>query len=349
MDLVEVALAVLVVGVLIFLFLSHQKKGGENTNTEKLIEDIKQDREIRHREIESLRSEMRTTTKTLQEQFDRVNKTVDSKITESSKHISDRLDKAAVEISKVHKEAGKMSEMSEKIEALNRILRSPKSRGSMGEEVLEEMLRAIFPNHLWQRQYSLGSGLTVDIAIKTSGGIIPVDAKFSLPAFEKIFSAENEEEEKNARREFQKDTKKRIDEVSKYVHTESGTLPFAIMFMPNENMYYEAAVRDADLAEYSRKKRVLLTGPQTMVYVLQILLQAYQSQELARDAQKVFSELVGIKHQSERLDEEIGVMAKHVSNAHTKVGDVQIANQKLQNQLDNTTRLQDISESEKLS
>jgi DNA recombination protein RmuC len=331
----------IVVGVLILagigLVFWKLNSSGENGN---LLNELKQDRETRFREAESLRNEMRESSKILREQFDRVNKTVDTKLSDSSKQLNERLDKSSNVIGNLQKELGKMGEIGSKIENLDKILRAPKGRGGMGEESLEEILRSVFPANLWERQFNLGTGLVVDAVVKTSSGIIPIDAKFPLPAFERIVQAENDDALEKAQKEFQKDMKLRIDEVAKYIRPEKETMDFAILFLPNENVYYEAAIRSGEISEYTKKKKVLLTGPNTMLYVLQMLFQAYQSQEFAREAQHALAELSGVKKQAERLDEEIGVLAKHIGNANSKVSDVQGENMKLQNQVERAQALE---------
>ncbi len=134
--------------------------------------------------------------------------------------------------------------------------------------------------------------------------------------------------------------KNRINEVAKYIRPESNTLDFAILFLPNENIYYEAAIRSGDISNYARGKKVLLTGPNTMLYVLQMLFQAYQSQEFSKQARQALQQLSGVKTQAERLDNAIGIVGKHIGNASSKLTDVQIENQKLQNQIDKVSELE---------
>jgi len=311
-----------------------------------LLEEFTRDRENRFREQESLKNELRDTSKTLRDEFHRVNKTVDFKLTESSKQLNERLDKSSSVIGNLQKELGKMGEIGSKIENLDKILRAPKGRGGMGEESLEEILRSIFPANLWQRQYSLGTGLVVDAVVKTASGLIPIDAKFPLPAFERLVNAENPTDSEAAHKDFVKDVKKRIDETAKYIRPEADTMNFALLFLPSENIYYEAAIRSGDIAEHAKKKKVLLTGPNTMLYVLQMLFQAYQSQEFAKQAQTALAQLSGVKAQAERLDAAVQLTAKHLGNATTQISSAQTENQKLQNQIDQVASLEGKIEAE---
>ncbi len=343
MEIVLIIIGILILAGLVmigFLIWKNQTPQNSENEIKKILEEFSIDRENRFRENEALKSELRETSKTLRDEFFKVNKTVDSKLSESSKQLNERLDKSSHVIGNLQKELGKMGEIGSKIENLDKILRAPKSRGSMGEENLEEILRSVFPPNLWSRQFQIEKAGVVDAAVKTSNGIIPIDAKFPLPAFEKIVQAENDEALLVAQKEFAKDCKKRIDEVSKYIRPEAGTLNFAILFLPNENIYYEAAIRVGQISEYAKQKGVLLTGPNTMLYVLQMLFQAYQSQEFAKEAQKALAQLSGVKTQAEKLDNAIGVLGKHINNANAKVGDVQMENQKLQNQIEQVANLE---------
>lgn len=330
----------LILGFLILLFLKLNTKDSEEEGESILLEYLQRDKEDRFRETESLRKELRDQSEYMQRNLDRFNKSVDTRLGDSAKQMHERLDKSSQVIGNLQKELGKMGEIGSKIENLDKILRAPKGRGGMGEENLEEILRSVFPANLWERQYNLGTGLVVDAVVKTSNGIIPIDAKFPLPAFEALINAEDEKARTAATKLFQSDVKKRIDEVGKYIREEAGTVQFAILFVPSESIYYEAAVRDTVIPAYAQSKRVLLCGPNTMLYVLKLLFQAYQSQEFAKEAQKALSEMAGVQKQAALLDDELNILGKHLGNANSKLGDVSKVNNKLQGQIKNIHQIE---------
>jgi DNA recombination protein RmuC len=337
-----IGVTLVLLGLMIVGYFLWQQLHGMHKSEElrQLLVSMKQDKEDRHRQQESLKNELRENSKHLREEFFRVNKTVDTKLTESSKQLNERLDKSSNVIGGLQKELGKMGEIGSKIENLDKILRAPKGRGSMGEEGLEEILGSVFPQVLWERQYALGTGATVDAVVKTNNGIIPIDAKFPLPAFEMIINAETSEQSALAQKEFQKALKARINEVAKYIKPELETLDFAIMFLPSESVYYEAAIRSREIYEYSREKKVLLTGPNTLVYVLQVILSAYQSQQFAKQAQAALAQLGGVKKQALKLDEAVRLTATHLGRAASQITSVQTENDKLQNQIEKVSSLE---------
>lgn len=331
----------LAVGLFVLILLQLRPKQSTDTQylAEQLLGRINQDRLDRHRETESLRQEFRATNERLEQQFFRINQTVDHKLSESSKLLNERLDTSATVIGSLQKELGKMSEIGSKIEHLDSLLRAPKGRGSLGEESLEEILRSVFPPNLWQRQFSLRGVGVVDAVLKTSSGLLPIDAKFPLPAFESIITAATEEERHLAAKNFGKDVKNRINEVAKYIVPDAGTMNFAILFLPNENIYYEATIRQTDIHDYARAKKVLITGPNTLLYVLQVLFQAYQSQNFAQQAQAALAQIQGIKNQATKLDTAVQTLGKHIHHAHLKVTEVEHENQKLIHQIDQVAQL----------
>ena len=349
-----IELLILVVGIAILVALGavawklHQAPNAawyQNFN-----QQFQTQQQQRHQESESLRQEIRDTTKSLQTQFFQVNQTVNQRLDESSKQLNSRLDQAATAIREVSrqseefsKQSASMNRVAERIEHLDRLLRAPKKRGSLGEEALEELLRAVLPDQkLWERQYRISAEKVVDIAIKTSGGIIPVDAKFPMPAFESLLQAQTDEARANAEKQLHRDLKKRIEEVAKYVDPAAGTFDFAIMFLPNENLYYEAVIGRQEINDFAKQKQVLITGPNTMLYVLQILLQAYQSQNFAQQAREALLQLKGVQQQAQVLDVSLGKLANHLGNAQNQLGESQKNNSKLQSKVEQVTQLDQV-------
>lgn len=337
-----VVASIIVIGIVVVIALLLRKSPsteGLNHFSTQILDRINQDRVDRHHESESLRHEFRTTNERLEKQFFRINQTVDHKLSESSKSLNERLEKSSTVIGNLQKELGKMSEIGSKIEHLDSLLRSPKGRGSMGEESLEEILRSVFPSNLWQRQYTLKGIGMVDAVLKTASGLLPIDAKFPLPAFEALVTARTDEDRQAASKLFGKDVKNRINEVTKYIAPDVGTMNFAILFLPNENIYYEATIRQADINEYARKKKVLITGPNTLLYVLQVLFQAYQSQNFAEQAQTALAQIQGIKTQAVKVETAIQTLGKHIHNAQAKVTEVERENQKLIDKIEQVSTL----------
>jgi DNA recombination protein RmuC len=95
--------------------------------------------------------------------------------------------------------------------------------------------------------------------------------------------------------------KKRIDETSKYIRPEEGTMEFSFMFLPSEWIYYDLLVSKvwnvhaSDLIEYAfKEKKVIIVSPTSFYAYLQTVMQglrALQIEEAAKDIQKQVEKL----------------------------------------------------------
>jgi len=243
-------------------------------------------------------------------------KTTNTRLNEQSKTFNERLDNAARVISVVQKNIGEFSEIGRGMKDLQEFLSSPKLRGNVGEQVLKELLKQFMPKESFNLQYAFKSGEKVDAAIKTSGGIIPIDSKFPMENFRKM------QKDPSAKRDFIRDVKKHIDDISrKYILTEEGTIDYALMYIPSESVYYEI-VNDSDLFDYSGVKRVLPVSPTTFYAYLKAILMSFEGQKIEVQAKEILSSLRAIKSDYGKVEDNLGILQKHLTNAFNMMGNV---------------------------
>jgi len=242
---------------------------------------------------------------------------------EQTKLIWERLDNAAKVIGGVQKHLGGLEEFNKDMKDLSNILKSPKLRGGLGEQFLYEILKNFLPKDLYKTQYKFRDGVICDAVIITEKGMIPVDSKFSMENFKGMLTAENEGERDKYKKEFVKDVKKRIDEISsKYILPEEGTTDQAIMYIPSENIYYELVVNTQGIEDYAQKRNVLLTSPNTFSYFIKIVVVAYQQNELAEHAGDILKALSGIRVEAEKFDGDLGVLDGHITRTTKSMDNV---------------------------
>jgi len=271
--------------------------------------------------------------KSMQGSIDNTAKTLNSALSLSSKNLSDtlqkgnldlnnRLDNAARLMSQIQKDAGKFAELSASMKNLQDYLRSPKLRGNIGEEVLKDLISQMFPKNSFFLQHTFKSGNKVDAAIRTDAGLLPIDAKFPAENFQKMMAGENESERDQAKKDFIRDVKKHILDISqKYILPEEGTMDFALMYVPSEPVYYEV-VNTTELTEFSRVNRVYPVSPNTLYANLQVILLSYQGKEIELKTRQVFSLLRAIQKDYSKLDSDLSVLNKHVTNSYNQMANV---------------------------
>lgn len=265
--------------------------------------------------------------------------TTNSRLEEQAKTFNERLDNAARVIFGVQKSVGEMSEIGRNMRDLQEFLRSPKLRGNIGEQVLKELLGQMLPKQSFRLQYGFKSGSIVDAAITTSAGIIPIDSKFPMENFKKMMSAETDEEKKTAEKEFTRDVKKHVDDISrKYILTDEGTIDFALMYIPSENVYYEICNQEG-LWEYGQQKRVLPVCPSTFYAFLQSILMSFEGQKIEAQAREILSAIRAVEKDYFKVEENLGVLGKHLNNASNMMSQVSSSFGQLGQKISTTRRL----------
>lgn len=249
-------------------------------------------------------------------------KSTSNRIEGQNNSFNERLDNAARVISQVQKNIGEFSEIGRGMRDLQEFLNSPKLRGNMGEQVLKELLKQFLPRQAFDIQYTFKSGDKVDAIIKTSGGIIPVDSKFPMENFRRMTGESDESLKKLATRNFVGDVKKHIDDISKkYILVDEGTVDYALMYIPSESIYYEI-INNSDLFDYSSEKRILIVSPSTFYAYMKAILMSFEGQKIEAQAKQILSSLRAIQKDYEKVNDNLGVTQKHLTNAYNMMGNV---------------------------
>jgi len=77
--------------------------------------------------------------------------------------------------SKLVQELGRVQEIGHTLRDFQDFLRSPKLRGGVGEQVLNDLLAEVLPKRNFQTQYQFREGQIVDAIVKTKQGLIPIE------------------------------------------------------------------------------------------------------------------------------------------------------------------------------
>jgi len=199
------------------------------------------------------------------------------------------------------------------------LFRNPKLRGQWGEMSLEASLAQYFPKDRYLIQHYFSSGEAVDAALRLPNDILlPIDSKFNWDNFQKLVNADNDIHKDGYRKLFYSDVKKKIDEISsKYILPAEGTTDFALMFVPAETVYYEMInnMKDVDVADYARKKKVILVSPNTFALSVSAIQHWYRDVHINQKTQSIIKKLEGIVADSAKLADTFRKLGSHLSNA----------------------------------
>jgi DNA recombination protein RmuC len=160
-------------------------------------------------------------------------------------------------------------------------------------------------------------------------------------SFKQLSRATNEAEKKVATREFVKAVKKPVDDIGKkYLLPDEGTVNFAVMYVPSENVYYHIITDDdSDLLNYAKTKNVIIISPHGFFNFLRVILMGMERSRLQEQAQKIWDILKGVQQESIRFNDTLGVLSRHVTNAKGAMDNVHAGYAKLSGKLEQVNLL----------
>lgn len=247
---------------------------------------------------------------------------VDQKLSKNMEMFNTRLDKAAYVIANVQKTIGEFSEIGRSMQELQEFLQSPKIRGNIGEQILKDLLAQYFPQDVYKLQYVFKSGEKVDAILKTSQGIIPIDAKFPSENFRKMMSGKTQIDKEKFRKLFEQDVKKHITDISKkYINVAEGTLDYALMYIPSESIYYEI-INNAEIFDYAGDNRILPVSPMSFYAYMKAILMSFEGQRIQAQAKEILNILKSVQKDYEKTEDALSVLSRHVTNASNQLPNV---------------------------
>jgi DNA recombination protein RmuC len=239
---------------------------------------------------------------------------------QSSQQILSRLNSQIGELQGTNKQ---MLTLGSDVRRLEEILSSPKLRGQLGEWSLENLLKNILPTDSYELQYPFRDGQRVDALIKLADFSVPIDAKFPMPSFEAIAKAQTDDEKAKARRQFQKDVAIHIDKIaSNYIRPTEGTVDFALMFIPAENVYYETIIKYADdtkdILQYALDKKIIPVSPNLLYAYLMTVVMGLHGLQIERQAAEIRQNLKTLNASFAEFVSTFDTLGSHLRNASNK-------------------------------
>jgi DNA recombination protein RmuC len=250
-----------------------------------------------------------------QEAQDRNSNTIHNRLDNTTKVVSDVQSK----LSQIEESNKVIFEIGKDISGLQKILQAPKLRGGLGELWLGELISQIIPPEHFKLQYPFKTGDICDAVILLRDKmLLSIDSKFSLENFNKMAEAP-EAEKSNYRKLFVSDTKKRIDEVAKkYILPSENTLDFAFMYIPAENVYYQAFVQNQEefnLLDYAFSKKVVPVSPSSIYAYLQVVLMGLRGMQIEQSAKEIQKNIAGMQNNFTIFREAYNKIGNHLRNA----------------------------------
>ncbi len=310
-----IIIAVLLVATLIFVIvlLNQSKKNVAPDNQSSFALILDQINQINRTVDAKIGDSQRLMSETVSDQFNKSQRLIQ----DINKSVTDQLLTVSEGVTRVSESTKQVFTIADQLQNLEKVLKNQKQRGNLGEASLSLLFSNILSPTDYEFQYRFKNNDTVDAIIKTPHGIIPVDAKFSLENYTRFVNESDENLKAELERDFKNDLKRRIDETSKYIKPDEGTLGFAFMYIPAEGIYYDLIVNGVgsnsntrSLIDYAyNDKKVIIVSPTTFAAYLQSVLHGFNAFKIAQGAEQI-RKYVG----------ELGKHLKSYEDYHNKLG-----------------------------
>ncbi|MEO6924365.1 MAG: DNA recombination protein RmuC [Bryocella sp.] len=225
---------------------------------------------------------------------EKLHATLQTRLTESFGTVTDQL-------AKVYTGLGEMTKLSAGVDDLSRIFTNVKSRGTIGEVLLENLLKQMLASNQYEKNVKpkAGSNDIVEFCVKLPTGhgemLLPIDSKFPRESGERLETAYTNgtpEEIAAAGRAFEGDIRKEAKKICEKYVSPPNTTSFAILFLPTESLYAEVMRRDGLQSDIQQNCHVTIAGPSTLSAILtsfQMGFHMLQLQEKGDDVWKVLA------------------------------------------------------------
>ena len=249
--------------------------------------------------------------------------TLEKRLGESFQLVSDRLEQ-------VQRGLGEMQSLATDVGGLKRVLSNVKTRGAWGEVQLSRQLEDILTTGQYEENVEIrpGSRERVEFAVKLPGRTddatvyLPIDSKFPQESYERLLEAQEGgdlAEIAAATRELEKALRIQAGLISeKYIAAPHST-DFAIMYLPTEGLFAEALRMPGFAADLQAKKRVIITGPTTLMSLLNSLQMGFKTLAIERRSSEVWQVLSAAKAEFVKYGQVWEKLGKQLKTAQTTV------------------------------
>ncbi len=275
-------------------------------------------------ELEKLRTGNEAKLEKMRETVDeKLQGTLEKRLGESFALVSDRLEQ-------VQKGLGEMQTLASDVGGLKRVLTNVKNRGGWGEVQLSRQLEDILTPGQYEQNVVIKSGTqeSVEFAVKLPGRddegpvYLPIDSKFPQEDYERLLDAQERGDKVEidaASKSLERAVLAQAKTIaSKYIDPPRST-DFAIMYLPTEGLFAEVVRRPGLASKLQTELRILITGPTTLMSLLNSLQMGFRSLAIEKRSSEVWQVLSAAKTEFQKYGQVWDKLGRQLETAQKTV------------------------------
>ncbi len=260
---------------------------------------------------------------------DQLKGTLEARLGESFKLVSERLEQ-------VYKGLGEMQNLAGGVGDLKRMLTNVKVRGSWGEVQLGSLLEQVLtPDQYLKDAATDPEGRQrVEYAVRLPGRddgssevLLPVDSKFPNEDYERLTLAAEKGDApavEAAGLQLERRALASAAEIrDKYINP-PRTTDFAVMFLPTEGLYAEVLRRPGLAEKLQREYHVTPAGPTTLAAMLNALRMGFRTLAIQKRSGEVWRVLEAVKTEFGNYGKVLAKVQKKLTEASNSINEVEV-------------------------
>ncbi len=204
----------------------------------------------------------------------------------------------------------------------NILMGNKQARGTFGERQLEDLVADIMPPETYAFQSVMETGVRPDCIIRLPypPGDMIIDSKFPLESYNRMMTNHND---MMARKQFELDVRKHIDDIGAKYIIPGRTAESAMMFIASESIFETLHREFPDTIEYAGRKKVFIVSPSTLWATLNTIRAVLSDIKIKRVAAKIKKELEMLLTDLGRLGDRAAKVNQHFAMAQTDIEQLQ--------------------------
>ena len=254
---------------------------------------------------------------------EKLQKTLEKRIGESFKQVSDRLEQ-------VHKGLGEMQTIASGVGDLKKVLSNVKTKGTFGEYQLGNILEQILTPDQYDQNVQTNPDYngSIEYAVKLPGSDkdntiwLPIDSKFPTESYEILldeYEKADKESIERARKNFISSIDKFAKDISSKYIAPPHTTDFAVMFLPVEGLFAEALREPNIMGKLREKYKITLTGPTTLSALLNSLRMGFNTLLVQERSSEVWNILAAVKSEFATFGNQLSKVRNQLSTASSSL------------------------------
>ena len=258
------------------------------------------------------------------ERLDSTSQRVGQALQETRAKTDEGLNKLHERLAVIDRAQTTMTSLSSEIVSLQSILSNKQTRGAFGQGRMEAIVADGLAPNGYSFQSTLSNGYRPDclITMPNDAPALVIDAKFPLESWQRLGTASNPDELRQAQAGFRSDIGVHVKAIAEKYLIAGETQDTAFMFVPSESIFADLHEHFEDVVQKASRARVVIVSPALLmlsIQVIQALLRDVRMREQAHLIQKEVRELLA---DVGRLDERVLKLQSHFAQANTDIGQI---------------------------